>query len=174
MRRVTSVIVFATFFALSVPVSAQKKSAEPDRVEVEKPTPFDQGKIRLSLGGGYSNERFSIGASFGYFVYKGLETSLDGTVRFGSDLPTTGTLGPGVRYIVWQIPKFHPYAGGFYRHWFVGDGFDDLDSVGARAGAIFNSRPLLIEGGIVYESFLNCDGDDCSDVYPEFSFGITF
>jgi len=130
--------------------------------------------MRLSLGGGLTGDQFAISGNFGYFVVRGLEASVEGSTRFGGDAPTVGILGPAVRYIVWQIPSFHPYAGGFYRHWFVGDDLPDLDSVGARAGAMLYTDPLVVEGGVVYESFLDCDGDACSDVYPEFSFGIVF
>lgn len=173
MRRLSTLILFASL-ALPTLAHAQKTHVEPDRVEVEKASPFDQGKVRLSLGGGLVGDQFSISGNVGVFVYKGLEAYVDGSTRFGGDAPSVGILGPGVRYIVWQIPKFHPYAGAFYRHWFVGDDLPDLDSVGARLGAMLYTDPLVIEGGVVYESFLNCDGDDCSDVYPEFSFGIVF
>lgn len=146
----------------------------PDVVRAERPTPFDAGNVTVSLGGGIGSGRGNVSGGVGYYVVKGLETSVQGSFWFGGDAPNVGTLGPGVRYVLWQIPMLHPYGGAFYRHWFVGGGFDDRDSVGLRGGAVLYSAPFAVSAGVVYEAFLSCETVDCTDFYPEISFGLSF
>jgi len=147
------------------------------QVSERPPTPFDQGRIRVNLtgstGGSSNNRYFVIGAGVGYFVFDGLEVGASVESWLGGD-PTITKLGPEVRYIVFQIPYIHPYAGGFYNHWFVHD-FDDVDTLGARGGiAIVTGPNLVAGGGVVYEVIVSECEDDCSDVYPEFFVSLAF
>ncbi|MBW2219857.1 MAG: hypothetical protein JRF40_10260 [Deltaproteobacteria bacterium] len=70
-----------------------------------------------------------------------------------------------------------PYIGTFYRRVFI-DSFDDLDTVGARAGVYFMpDQKWFIGVGAVYESYLDCDDtiySSCDDIYPEITFSFSF
>ena len=58
------------------------------------------------------------------------------------------------------------------------DNYDDLDSVGGRAGIYFMSgRGSYFGAGVVYEQYLSCDEavyKSCNDTYPEIIFAIAF
>ena len=174
--------VVSAFLVACLLASSAAAQSTPGERPVEEPTirkastPFDQGKMYISIGGGYSSgsgaSYFVLGAGFGYFVVDGLEAGLGGDVRLGSD-PFVGTLTPRLTYYFHQIPFITPYIGGFYSHWFIGSGFEDLNSVGGRAGVVSVNGPLLLSLGVVYERFLGCEycGDDW---YPELSIGFSF
>ncbi len=140
------------------------------------PTPFDQGKIGLSGGLGV---QVSEGGSYvvvslgvGYYVVKGLELSFTTAAWLAHD-PFVATFTPGTRYVFWQVPVLHPYIGGFYRYWYIGQSFDDQQSVGGRLGVTTVQRPVSINAGIVYERVIT-DCFDCSSIYPEISFSLSF
>ncbi len=87
-------------------------------------------------------------------------------------------LSPGLRYVFHMVPVIKPYVGGFYRHTFVND-YDDLNSLGARAGIYFAPKGggFYVGGGAVYEHLLGCTSStfvDCDDVYPEIFVGASF
>ena len=139
--------------------------------------PFDQGRMRLSLGGGktgtFGKSYFAVSGGFGYFVVKGLEVGLGGSHLFGSD-PAISQLTPQARYVLHFVKTLKPYGGVFYRHWFIGGEIDDMDSVGVRAGAFFISGVgLLIGGGAVHEVITSKCSGDCQSTYPELIFSIT-
>lgn len=161
------VMAVALTLLLALDASAQQR---PKRV---KPTPFDEGKVSVSLAGGLSGEQGRIGGGVGYFVIKGLELSVDGSYIFGGETTNIGIVGPSARYIVWQVPQVHPYVGAFYRHWFIGNDLADRDSVGGRAGVVYFQAPFYVSGGVVYERFVGCVSG-CSDIYPELVFAISF
>lgn len=144
--------------------------------------PFAQGRIRLSiaLGGGtnFRENYFVLGAGLGYFLVNGLEASLTGTAWLGGD-PFIGTVTPGLTYVFYQVPAVHPYLGGFYRHYFIGGGFEDLDSYGGRAGVyLMLGQSGFLGGGAVYERLFGCEEgevwEDCDQWYPELTFAIVF
>jgi hypothetical protein len=162
----------ATLALALVALSADTAEAQ-RRAKPVQPTPYDQGKVSLSLGGGFNGTNGQIGGGLGYFVIKGLEVGVEGFVTIQSDT-TIGVLGPQARYIVWQVPTIHPYIGPFYRHWFIGDEIEDRDSVGARAGIITAQKPFYLSAGVAYERFLGCTDDNCAFVTPEINLGISF
>lgn len=141
----------------------------------ERPGPYPQGKIRLGLGGGLlsfgSSNNFGFALSFGVFVIDNVEVGADGAVQFG-DEPFAAYLGPTARVLFPFNEAVHPYVGGFYRHWFLTEGLDDFDTLGARAGVVVRTGRVFFGIGLVYEVVVSeCDGD-CSDLYPEL--GISF
>lgn len=144
--------------------------------------PFAQGRIRLSiaLGGGtnFRDDYLVVGAGLGYFLLDGLEASVTGMAWFLGD-PFIGTVTPGLTYVFYQVPTVHPYLGGFYRHYFIGSGFEDLDSYGGRAGVyLMLGQSGFIGGGAVYERLFGCQEgevwEDCDQWYPELTFAIVF
>jgi hypothetical protein len=142
--------------------------------------PFLQGSpsLTLTLGSAWvgSNDYFIVGAGLGYYLLDGLEVGLDGAIWL-FDSPTIGTLTPQIKYVVHQLPLIKPYIGTFYRHYFVGDDFEDLDSVGARVGIyIVSGKGAYFGIGGLYEHMLDCNENvlECDDWYPELLVGISF
>lgn len=141
--------------------------------------PFRGGRFRLgiSIGGGtYGTETYFIpGFSVGYFLLNGLEVHVDTDFWLIGD-PFLATPSPGLRYVFWMLPKVHPYLGGFFRHYFVGSGYDDANSVGARAGVYFmTGRRSFFGLGAAYEHMLEDHLFASRDfIYPEISFVFAF
>lgn len=166
--------VVAALLAAVAPASAQV--VEPPPV----PTPFDRGKFGLSGGGGsqtsFGYRKFVIGLGVGYFVLDGVELGLSGLHQFG-DGPSVSQLSPSLRYIAQPLvghSPLIPYIGVFYRHWFIGDELDDVDTVGSRAGALFLSGRLILGLGVVVERTVSTCDADCVEVYPDFTIGFSF
>ncbi|MCA9564594.1 MAG: hypothetical protein KC561_13950 [Myxococcales bacterium] len=141
-------------------------------------SPFDQGNIRIALGGGtsvgFGSHYFVIGAGVGYFVMDGWEVAVDSPFWLGES-PFVSQLSPSTTYYFHWLPVVHPYTGVFYRHWFVGDDIDDIDTLGFRVGAVFTaSTNFYAGGGVVYESVVSECDENCTDVYPEFRVGLSF
>jgi hypothetical protein len=144
------------------------------------PTPFDRGKVGVSLGGGTTStlghHYILLGGGVGYYVLDGVEVALSGVEEFG-DGPNISDLSPSLRYVaqplVGKWPAI-PYAGVFYNHWFVGDGLPDVDTVGARAGALSIQGRILVGLGVVYEHIVSECSTDCASWYPDITLGFTF
>lgn len=139
--------------------------------------PFEQGSVRISANVGsaraFDETYVAIGAGGGYYVVDGLELGLDGSVWLGPG-PSIGTLGPRATYVLHFVPVLKPYVGGFYRHWFIGEGIDDQDSVGARFGAYYVSgRGFFLGGGAAYEHTLACSSE-CGTWWPEVALSVSF
>lgn len=167
--------LLAPIFALTVAAA----TLAPGHADAADPGPFAEGSLRLSIiagaGGGFGNDYLVLGAGLGSYVLDGLEVGAEYEQWFLAD-PMIGKLSPQARYVLWFVPVLKPYVGTFYRHWFISDGFDDVDTVGARAGAFYVSGGGSYFGlGVVYEKILDCQGsgDDCSDVYPELVLAIS-
>ncbi|HWO10606.1 MAG TPA: hypothetical protein VNN80_14035 [Polyangiaceae bacterium] len=154
--------------------------------ETSRPTPprdqrpFLQGSTSLTITVGSafigSNDYFILGAGIGQYVLNGLEVGVDGSIWL-FDSPTILTLTPQVKYVVYQLPFVKPYFGAFYRHYFVGDDIQDLDSVGARVGVYLVTGGAAYFGfGGLYEHMLDCNENvlECDDWYPEFMIGVSF
>ena len=145
-----------------------------------QPTPFDQGKMNLSIGGGttsnFDRRYFAVGAGFGYFVLDGLELGISAVHQFG-DGPSISQLQPRVRYVVQPLvghSPLIPYVGAFYNHWFIGDGYPDVDAIGGRAGALYISGRLLLGLGVAVERTVSaCPDDECWAVYPDLSISLS-
>jgi hypothetical protein len=154
-------------------------SEPPARAQDREPTPWDRGRIRLSItlasDDAFGETYFLAGAGVGYFILSGLEVGLDGVHWFGGD-PGISVLSPEVRYVAVSLGwPLVPYVGGFYTHYFIGDPFKDFDTVGGRLGMLFHQGGGLVVGvGGVVERIVSDCNEDCSTIYPEVSIGFTF
>ena len=141
--------------------------------------PFAEGSIRISAIVGVAqqidNTAFILGAGAGYYIVDGLELGLEGEYWINSE-PSISKISPNARYVLWFVPVLKPYVGAFYRHLFVGAPFDDMDSLGGRAGAFWVSGGgSYFGGGVVHEIYVKgCEGDDCSETYPEIVLSFSF
>ncbi|MBA3503738.1 MAG: hypothetical protein M4D80_31120 [Myxococcota bacterium] len=170
-------------FAIAVVLVSGVAHADEEVLEVEPPpppTPFDQGKMNLSIGGGstsnFDRRYFAIGGGFGYFVLDGLELGIAAVHQFG-DGPSISQIQPRVRYVVQPlVGRFPliPYVGAFYNHWFIGDGYTDVDGIGGRVGLIYLSGRLLLGLGVAVERTVSECAEDCTAVYPDFSISLSF
>ena len=155
-------------------VDSEPREPRPDQ------RPFLKGStsLTLTLGSAWigNNDYFIVGAGLGQYLLDGLEVGLDGAIWL-FDSPTIATLTPQIKYVVHQLPIVKPYIGGFYRHYFVGDDIEDLDSVGARVGVyIVSGKGAYFGIGGLYEHMLDCNENvlECDDWYPELIVGISF
>ncbi len=176
------IVVAALFLTVvGAPTATPTASADSLLEEEEKqsqPTPWDRGRISLGVGLGsqsaFGERYFVIGGSVGYYVLPGLELALRGANWFGGDIGIA-RVSPEVRYVALDVPgSFKPYVGAFYNHWFIGDGLDDIDSVGGRAGIVFHQGSgFIIGGGVAVERIIS-ECDACTDVYPDIIIAFTF
>lgn len=140
--------------------------------------PFAAGSksVSIIIGSGTAfNDNYTIfGAGVGYYVIDGLEISIDAEVWTGGDR-SINKVSPGVQYVFARNEQLKPYVGVFFKRASI-DGFDDLDSVGGRVGAVFsNHSSYYLSAGLVYENDLDCTESifvQCDDTYPELS--LTF
>ena len=171
-KTIRLIALFAVLASLLLSATPPANAADRD--------PFADGSMRLSVlvGNGYAfNESYIVvGAGFGYYFAEGLELGLDAESWFSAD-PGITKISPAVRYVVPTNGSIRPYIGAFYR-WTMIDNYDDLNSVGGRAGIYFISgRGSYFGAGAVYEQYLSCDEaiyQSCSDTYPEIIFAISF
>ncbi|MBP9699250.1 MAG: hypothetical protein KBD85_04440 [Elusimicrobia bacterium] len=141
---------------------------------------FDAGRWRgsFSVGSGQSaGDTYMVaGLGVGYFIANGLEAGFDGEAWIGAS-PQTYKLTPGLRYVYSGFEKFWPYVGAFYRRTFY-EGWDDLNSYGARYGAYMSLGGNAYAGlGGVYEKLLDCNESvysSCTSTYPEITFSLSF
>lgn len=167
MRWIVGVVL-----AAAVPAFADEAAAPPT------PTPFDRGKVGVSLAVGAQTlagvRRLVVGGGVSYFVLDGLQVGLSASHMFG-DGPSITRLSPALTYVaqplvsIWPVV---PYVGGFYKHWFIGDHYDDADSIGVRTGLEFISGQLVLGIGIAFERVVSACTNDCNLVYPDISFGL--
>ena len=159
--------------ALSLPAYASTPLPE-GQVEVG---PYQQGKVRLGVGGGLlgnSNAwNFGLALSVGYFVADNIELGVDSAIQFGDD-PFAAYLGPTFKVFFPIDRTVHPYLGAFYRHWFFTAGQDDHDTVGARAGVAVRTGATYFGIGVVYEVIISACEDHCSTFYPELGLSVLF
>lgn len=89
------------FLAVLVLAAAPAYADEPPRQ-----TPFDQGRISLSAGGGTTStlghQYVVMGGGVGYYVLDGVELSLHGLYEFG-DGPSISLLSPQLGVVYEQI-----------------------------------------------------------------------
>jgi hypothetical protein len=168
-RNITLLLSFTILISLAVPP-----------VHAADRDPFSGGSMRASVlvGNGYAFDEsyLVIGVGFGYYVAKGLELGLD-IESWTSGTPGITKISPALRYVVPTNSTVRPYLGAFYR-WTMIDNYDDLNSIGGRAGVYFVSgRGSYFGAGVVYENYLSCDEAvyrSCTDTYPEIIFAIAF
>ena len=166
--------------ALAVLVLVSVSVARGD--DTPRPTPFDRGRIGISLGGGtqtnFDTSYVWLGAGVGYFVLDGLEVELDGVHEFGNG-PSISMLSPSIRYVAqplvgsWPVI---PYVGASYAHWFFGGGYGDVDTIGARAGVLYISGlrvgAIVLGLGAAYDHVLGSCITGCDSVYPDVTIGV--
>jgi hypothetical protein len=150
-----------------------------DDPDAPRQTPFDRGRVSFSISAGemsaLGSNYLSAGVGLGYFVLDGLEIGGFALHEFGSG-PSINQVSPSLRYVaqplVGRWPVI-PYAAVFYNHWFLGGGFADLDTVGARTGLLHLSGHLIVGLGIAYERTIStCTS--CNSIYPDVTFGFSF
>ena len=104
---------------------------------------FSKGQRRITVTGGwgqsFGTDYLLLGIGIGYYLANGLDIGLDFEGWLLGD-PTVYKLSPRVDYVMWRSPKLKPYAGAFYRRNWISGGFDDLNSLGGRAGAFCGSN----------------------------------
>jgi hypothetical protein len=141
---------------------------------------FSSGTVRLTavVGNGYAfdNSYLLIGVGAGYFITDGLDLGLDFEYWTGSS-PSISKISPRIDYVFNTGSTLRPYIGTFYRLTMI-EGYDDLDSIGGRAGLFFVSgKGLYFGAGLVYESYLSCNTSiysSCEDTYPEIIVAFSF
>lgn len=135
-------------------------------------------RVNFTIGTGSAfGENYTIvGVGGGYYPIQGLELGLDGKLWFGGDADIY-EITPSATYVVTQMQNFMPYVGVLYRKTYIED-YDDLDAYGGRAGIILQSaRNVYMRAGVVAVEYKDCNDTvfrDCSDVYPEFTVGLSF
>ena len=142
--------------------------------------PFAKGQRQVSVlagsGDAFGDSYFIIGGGVNYFIADGLNVGLNLEAWTGGD-PSVYKVTAAMNYIFYKTPKVSPYVGAFFRYTDIED-HDSLNSVGGRAGLYLKvGRSGYLGGGIVYESYLDCESRtyvECDTTYPEFSFLISF
>jgi hypothetical protein len=160
------------FVSLLVLQSASADAADRDA--------FSAGNSRLTvvIGNGYAfdSSYLIIGVGAAYFVANGLDLGLDFESWTGAN-PGINKISPRIDYVLNTGKSLRPYVGAFYRRTMI-DGYEDLDSMGGRAGLFFTSgKGLYFGAGVVYEKYLSCDTatySSCDDTYPEFIIAFSF
>jgi hypothetical protein len=131
--------------------------------------------ISLIVGSGRAfNDNYTvIGAGYNYYILDGLSLGLRAETWTGGS-PSINKYSPQMQY-VFQVATLQPYMGAFYRKTII-DGFDDLDSVGYRAGLYFDTKSnVYLSVGVVAEEYQDCIESiyvSCSDTYPEIVLSI--
>jgi hypothetical protein len=141
-------------------------------------SPWDRGRFGISLAAGsqqVGDESYVvIGVGARYFVVEGLSVGLFGAQWFGGQ-PSVTEVRPTLTYVFTRVPiAVKPYVGGFYNHWFVGDGFDDVDSVGGTVGLSWFQNPLVLSLGVAVERLISECADECTEIYPQFGLALAF
>ncbi len=110
----------------------------------------------------------SLNAGAGYLMKYGLAPNLELSYNFGAE-PTLWTVRPGVTWYM-PVPRFYPYIGAYYTHWFVSGGRADENGVGARAGV---SLGRVLSVAVTYDHALDCK-KDCDIWTPQVAAGMSF
>jgi hypothetical protein len=136
-------------------------------------TPFDRGRFALSVGGGTQSalgaQYYVLGVGASYFVLDGLALDTLGVVELGGS-PFIAKLSPGVRYLAQPLVgrwPLIPYVGTFYTHWFIGGGYADVNTIGARSGLVYVSGSAVLGLGVAIEHTVSTCMTDCNPIYPD-------
>lgn len=141
---------------------------------------FAKGRTGFVVSGGtgyaFDQSYLVLGLGLTYYVIDGLNVGLFAESWSGND-PHFYKVTPSVQYVFYRVPAVKPYVGAFYRRTYFSS-LPDINSAGGRAGAyIAAGRNAYIGGGVVYESYLDCNKSiyrSCSETYPEISFTVAF
>lgn len=159
---ITMVTVMASF-AITAPAHALK-----------------QGTTNIGFGlstGRALNQTYTvIGLRLGHYFADGLEFAVNGELWRGED-PDIYKIAPEVRYVWFDLPSVKPYIGAFYART-IYDGLADRNSYGLKGGVYMRvSSNAHLGAGLVYERIESCNPaiyKDCSELYPEVSFNVSF
>jgi hypothetical protein len=159
-------------------------------LEAKRRSFFAQGNVRVALNTGIVNSLngnapyMNVGAGFGYFFKKGIESGIQGNFLFGSNPNFYMVTGHVTAFWLSLSKTIKPYGGLFVRNLKAGGGkeFDHLEylSVGARLGIYYVPRRsnFYMGGGIAGEHRLTCNSKDkdikCDFLYPEIQMGFVF
>jgi len=182
MRGLVIVVALGVLAAPAVADEIAPPGAEPAPPPPKPPTPFDRGRISLNVSLGtqrsFDKTYFAVGGRVGYYVLDGLEVAFGGVKWFGGD-PSLAMISPEVRYVLYPVDwSFRPFVGGFYHHWFIGDPFDDYDTIGGTLGVMYTQRGsafVLGLGATIERVVSDCDStaQDCTMIYPAVFLGIS-
>ncbi|MCP4290400.1 MAG: hypothetical protein GY780_01025 [bacterium] len=187
-RRLFGPFLVALLFTVAIANSSPAQingQAPADETQVDKPPrisqagPYAKGSKHVSLVGGmgssYGETYAIIGGGISYYLADGLSVGFSGEGWFLAD-PTIWKIAPDIRYTVWQMDRFKPYVGAFYRRTFMGNDYNDYNSWGGRAGVAYRQGGTYLSLGMVYEEYLNCNDTflDCSTTYPEIGVWFAF
>lgn len=140
---------------------------------------FTHGATNFSVlvanGRAFAQDYTIVGIGVGYYVANGLELGLELESWTGGD-PNIYKVTPSFRYVLRLSRQLNPYIGAFYRRVYI-NGYPDLDSWGARAGAFIETGEHSYMGiGVVYTQLRDCNQQlyqTCSDSYPELTLGFS-
>ena len=161
-------------------LAALAVAASPSATAADVAGAFGQGRFGFVVGGGsgyaFNQTYFVLGVGATYYIVDGLNAGLSVESWSGAD-PHITKVTPSLQYVFYQVPTVKPYIGAFYRRAYMST-LPDVDSVGGRAGVYVQAgRNAYIGGGVVYESYINCDKtiySSCANTYPEISFTFAF
>jgi len=181
VARLAFALLLASTVAHAQP-SAAPASASPQTVAEQEPprvTPFDQGKLGLGFGFGSQKtlgaQYYLVSGGVGYYVLDGVEVGLGLGHQWG-DGPSITRTTPSLRYVAQPlvgVSPLIPYVGVFGSRYFIADGFDDVNTVGGRAGALYVSGSLLIGLGLAVEHVVSECAEDCTSYYPDFTLSMS-
>ncbi|BDG04730.1 hypothetical protein [Anaeromyxobacter oryzae] len=117
----------------------------------------------FAYGQTYGSASFGVG----YLMQAGIAPNVEASYVFGNS-PTMWALKPGVTWFM-PVPRFQPYVGAYYTHWFVNGSLPDENGVGARAGF---SLGRMISLGVTYDRALNCE-KNCESWSPQVAAGFS-
>jgi hypothetical protein len=146
--------------APAAPPAEAKPAPKPARKKI-----YTWASVGTSFAYGQTYGNVSAGA--GLLLQKGIAPNVELSYSFGQS-PELWTLRPGVTWYM-PVPRFQPYIGAYYTHWFVGGGFPDQNGVGGRAGV---SLGRVITLAVTYDHALNCS-HDCDIWTPQISAGFS-
>jgi hypothetical protein len=172
--------IWLVLVATAPQVAAQP--APPNEPEPVRRTPFDQGRFGLGFGAGSQGTAgghyYVVSGGAAYYVLDGVEVGLGAGHQFGDD-PNISRLTPSLRYVAQPlvgVSPVIPYVGGFGSHYFLYSGFEDIDTLGGRAGLLYVNGSLVLGLGIGYERIVSeCTetaDKDCSWFYPDFTLSV--
>ncbi len=141
---------------------------------------FAEGRTQFSLvaGNTYAFEKsyIAIGGSASYNVMDGLGVGLS-LEKWSGDGPGITKYSPLVQYVFYQVPRFQPYVGAFYRRTII-EGLPSINSTGTRAGVMMASgENAYLSFGFVNETYLDCSKSIyrvCSETSPDISVIFAF
>ncbi len=135
-------------------------------------SPFDQGKMNLSLNASQSGSNTLLGIGANFFIANGLTVGAEYRGTFGSNISRNEVNIPVNFYVPLPGP-IRPYIGGFYRVSVDNDSDNDYDVYGGRIGISTIQGRGYLNAGYVQE-WSSRGGETVSNGRPEITAGISF